>query len=45
MNPLDDLPDDQVFESSGIDVIEKVIDIREEFDELVKKKKDHKINY
>ena len=38
-NPLDDLPEDQVFENFGYDVITKVNDIREEFDELDKKKK------
>jgi len=38
-NPLDDLPDDQVFEYFGLDVIEKIKDIREEFDDLDKKKK------
>jgi hypothetical protein len=38
-NPLDDLPDDQVFENMSQDVIEKVKSIREEFDEEDKKKK------
>ena len=38
-NPLDDLPADQTFESMGDDVIDKVKEIREEFDELDKKKK------
>jgi hypothetical protein len=38
-NPLDDLPEDQVFENMGDDVINKVKEIREEFDELDKKKK------
>ena len=38
-NPLDDLPDDQVYESFNSDVINKIKDIREEFDELDKKKK------
>ena len=38
-NPLDDLPSDQVFEEFGIDVIDKVKEIREEFDELDEKKK------
>ena len=38
-NPLDDLPEDQTFESMGDDVINKVKEIRESFDELDKKKK------
>ena len=38
-NPLDDLPPDQQFESFGNDVMTKVKEIREEFDELDKKKK------
>ena len=38
-NPLDDLPEDQVFENMSQEVIEKVKSIREEFDEEDKKKK------
>ena len=38
-NPMDDLPPDQQFESLGTDVMTKVKEIREEFDELDKKKK------
>jgi len=38
-NPLDNLPDDQVFEIFDNNVIEKIKDIREEFDDLDKKKK------
>jgi len=38
-NPLDDLPEDQVFENMGPDVIEKIKSIREEFDDEDKKKK------
>lgn len=38
-NPLDDLPEDQVFENMGDDVIDKIKEIRAEFDELDKKKK------
>jgi replication-associated recombination protein RarA len=38
-NPLDDLPEDQVFESMGNDVIDKVKEIRKDFDEQDKKKK------
>jgi hypothetical protein len=38
-NPMDDLPPDQQFESFGTDVMTKVKEIREEFDELDKKKK------
>ena len=38
-NSLDDLPPDQQFESLGTDVMTKVKEIREEFDELDKKKK------
>jgi hypothetical protein len=38
-NPLDDLPDDQMFENMSDDVIDKVKEIRESFDELDKKKK------
>jgi hypothetical protein len=38
-NPLDDLPPDQQFEKFGTDVMTKIKEIREEFDELDKKKK------
>jgi GTPase SAR1 family protein len=38
-NPLDDLPADQQFEKFGTDVMTKIKEIREEFDELDKKKK------
>jgi GTPase SAR1 family protein len=38
-NPLDDLPDDQTFNEFSFDVIDKVKEIRDEFDELDKKKK------
>jgi hypothetical protein len=38
-NPLDDLPSDQVFDSMGPDVISKIEEIREDFDEQNKKKK------
>ena len=38
-NPLDDLPSDQVFDSMGPDVINKIEEIREDFDEQDKKKK------
>ena len=38
-NPLDDLPEDQLFENMGIDVINKVKSFREEFNEEDKKKK------
>lgn len=38
-NPLDDLPDDQVFEEMSKDVIDKIKEIRSDFDELDKKKK------
>lgn len=38
-NPMDDLPPDQQFESLGTDVMTKVKEFREEFDELDKKKK------
>ena len=37
-NPLDDLPADQQFEKFGTDVMTKIKEIREEFDELDKKK-------
>jgi hypothetical protein len=37
-NPLDDLPDDQTFESFTPAVLAKIHDIREDFDELNKKK-------
>ena len=37
-NPLDDLPDDQVFENFDSAVMDKIKAIREEFDELNKKK-------
>lgn len=33
-NPLDDLPEDQLYENFGVDVIEKVKSIREDFDKL-----------
>jgi hypothetical protein len=36
-NPLDDLPDDQQFESFGPNVLAKIHDIRDDFDELNKK--------
>jgi GTPase SAR1 family protein len=38
-NPMDDLPADQQFEKFGTDVMTKIKEIREEFDELDKKKK------
>ena len=38
-NPLDDLPDDQTFEEFNHRVIERVKEIRDEFDELDKKRK------
>jgi len=38
-NPLDDLPEDQVFENMGPEVIEKIKSIRNDFDEEDKKKK------
>jgi hypothetical protein len=38
-NPLDDLPEDQMFENMGEDVIKKIESIREEFNEEDKKKK------
>ena len=38
-NPLDDLPDDQVFENMDHTVIDKIKEIRSDFDELDKKKK------
>ena len=38
-NPLYDLPADQQFETFGMDVMTKVKEFREEFDELDKKKK------
>ena len=38
-NPLDDLPSDQTFEEFTPDLIKKIRDIRENFDELDKKKK------
>jgi KaiC/GvpD/RAD55 family RecA-like ATPase len=37
-NPFDDLPTDQLFTEMSDAVIEKIKDIREEFDELDKKK-------
>jgi energy-coupling factor transporter ATP-binding protein EcfA2 len=38
-NPFDDLPSEQAFEEFSYNVIKKVKDIREEFDELDKKRK------
>jgi hypothetical protein len=38
-NPLDDLPDDQMFDEFNYKVIDKVKEIREEFDVLDKKNK------
>ena len=38
-NPLDDLPSDQTFENFSDKVVEKIKDIREDFDVLDKKKK------
>jgi hypothetical protein len=38
-NPLDDLPDDQLFENMDHTVIDKIKEIRSDFDELDKKKK------
>jgi len=38
-NPLDDLPDDQTFNEFNYNVINRVKEIRDEFDDLDKKKK------
>ena len=35
-NPMDDLPADQQFEKFGTDVMTKIKEIREEFDELLR---------